>query len=223
MKLAIGFLSVAAFAASATAALGPEPGSEWYGGDADLVNGLACEFNTNVTDAFLFDDFDHGNGTITHLYGDYFCDFHQSIVGFEWEIRSGVGPYNGGTLEASGSTDGTFTVTATGDSGFGFNVYRVVADITDVNLAPGTYHMSIAPVGQGFGRSFVTTTSGAQGVGSPLVNGNTYFYSNYFGANFTPSYDLWGVDYDVSFGVIVPAPGALALLGLAGLARRRRR
>jgi hypothetical protein len=214
MKSAI--LAIVGLAAAASAQ------TIFYGGDPDLVNGLSAEFNTVISDAYTFDDFDHPGGTIASIFGNYFADITPS--GFEWEIRQGMSVGNGGALMASGSTDGSWTWAPNGFNNFGFLGYTMVADITDVSLPAGTYHLALSPRGQGFGRSFVQTTSGANSIGSPIGNGNSFFHSSFFGVNYGRVQDQLGFDADFSYGVnLIPAPASLALLGLGGLAATRRR
>jgi hypothetical protein len=84
--------------------------------------------------------------------------------------------------------------------------------------------------GNGTGRSFNSTSSGANCVGSPCGNDqNAFFNSTYFGAYFTNTNNYAGQP-DFSMGVIgtvVPEPATVALLtcGLGALVivlRRRR-
>jgi len=213
MKTAVLFV-VAGFASAASA--------QFYGGDPDLVNGLAAEFNTAVGDAYVFDDFNHGGGAITDIYGNFFSS--TTITGYMYEIRSGISNGFGGTLHASGNTDGAYSKTLNGFNAFGFLGYTIAADIPDVNLAAGTYHIALSEKGNGAGRAFVQTTSGANGVGSPIGNGNAYFHSGSFGVTYGRVSDQLGFDADFSYGVnVIPAPASLALLGLGGLVARRRR
>jgi hypothetical protein len=191
---------------------------EWYNGDPDLVNGLAAEFNTAVADAYVFEDFDHVGGTISDIFGNYFIS--TNVQGYMYEIRSGVSNGFGGTLHANGNTDGAFSVNTNGWDAFGFTGYTMAADIADVSLAAGTYMMALSPIGDGQGRSFVQTTVGTNGVGSPTGNDLNWFHSNQFGANYAEGQQPGS---DFSYGVNVPAPASAALLGLGGLVAIRRR
>ncbi len=215
MMKTVTFLAIAGLATAASA--------QWYNGDPDLVNGLAAEFNTTVVDAFIFEDFDHAGGNITDIWGNFF--WSSNITGFEWEIRSGMSANNGGTLEASGSSNSGFTMIdnpGTDWDAFGFVSYQLSVDTTGLNLGAGTYFLALSPVGDGTGRGFVQTTSHANGYGSPL-DGGGFFYSNQFGANYEPIVNTFGVDYAASYGVNIPAPASVALLGLGGLVATRRR
>ncbi len=209
MKI-VTLLAVAGIATAASA--------QWYNGDPDLVNGLAAEFNTDVTDAYVFEDFDHGGGTITDVWGNYF--WSSSITGYMYEIRSGMSNGFGGTLHASGNTDGAYSMTPNGFDAFGFTGYRLSADIADVNLAAGTYMLALSPIGKGSGRGFVQSTSGANGVGSPNDNDLNWFQSTFFGTTYQENLQAGN---DFSYGVNIPAPASVALLGLGGLVATRRR
>ena len=99
-------------------------------------------------------------------------------------------------------------------------------------LPPGQhYWLNVTPVGNGAGRSFDSTTSGAHCVGTPCGNNqNAFFNSTTFGAFFDHSYNWCTGCVDFSMGVIgtaVPEPTTPVLLTcgigalLIGLRRRR--
>jgi hypothetical protein len=101
----------------------------------------------------------------------------------------------------------------------------------NVTLTPGQYWLNVTPVGNGGGRSFNSTTSGMNCVGSPCGNDmNAFFNSTFFGTNFTSTANE-GQPSDFSNGVIgsvIPEPATIALLtcGAGALlipALRRRR
>jgi hypothetical protein len=212
------------------------PGSLWYNGDWSS-NGLPNERNTIVTQAAVYDDFNVTaplGWNVTALFSDNLMPPGQPITaGADWEIRTGISEGNAGTLIASGTTSSPI-LTPTGRGGFGFLEYMV--EVTGLNVSlpmlPSGQHywLNVTPVGNGTGRSFNTTTSGANCVGTPCGNDqNAFFNSTTFAAYFTSTANE-GQPYDYSNGVIgtvVPEPATVALLtcgvGALLIALRRRR
>ncbi len=214
---ALSILAVAGIAAAAVA----QP--DWYNGDPDGVNAISAEFNTDIGDSFLFEDFDHNGGTIEGLFGNFLIS--TNVTGYMWEIRSGVSNGSGGTLHAAGDTDGDWSLTRSGWDSFGMISYNFCADIPDLTLPAGTYMMALSPIGDGQGRSFLQTTSGAGGIGSPNDNDLNWFHSDFSGVTYAENV-MPGNDFSYGInGVCIPAPASVALLGLGGLSavRRRRR
>jgi hypothetical protein len=203
----------------------------WFNGGFDNRNGLASERNTIVTDARVYDDFSLPSGydRVTGLLGQFYLSAVLVNAPVYWEIRQGAAPGTGGTLIASG-TQGGATYTAIG-SGFGFTIYEIRMKLdTPVTLASNTvYWMTMAPVGNGSGRAFVATTSGAGAIGSPTGGNNALFDSPQFNASWVAV--AGGVFQDATqanfaYGVqAVPEPASMVALGagLAGLLGLRRR
>ena len=220
------------------------PGSVWYNGDLNHVNGLANERDSSLgigQYAHVFDDFIVPTGQIwdvTGLYSNNYDSYPTSTVGVEWSIRQGITAGNGGTLIASGTAGpGSFQIIFHNAGDFGYTEYSVVAQNLNILLTSGTYFLNVTPIGNGFGRSFDSDTSGAGCIGTPCGNnGNAFFDSNFFGANYQPT-SMQGQPGDFSMGVIcggefcVPEPppwaimatGAVVLIGVQQLRRRRKK
>ncbi len=192
----------------------PTPNGDalWYNGDFNGVNGLANEDNDSLGAGQYARTYDDFNVTASNGWdvGSVFSNNLENLInvtGATWEIRQGISEGNGGTVIASGMTV-TPTVTPTGRSGFGFTEYQVLVDGLTVHLPLGTYFLNVTPIGDGVdGRSFVSTTSGANCVGTPCGNDqNAFFDSNFFGATFTSTANE-SQPYDFSMGVNAPAMG----------------
>ncbi|MDR3618455.1 MAG: PEP-CTERM sorting domain-containing protein [Paludisphaera borealis] len=201
----------------------------WYNGDFDGRDALVNQ--TGAADGLVYDNFIVPTGstfTITAVFSNNLMYDPTAASTAYWEIRSGVSAGDGGTLVASG--DGADGVTATGRfepviPGVS-NVYEYTNQVSvNVTLGAGTYWLAVAPDVSNQ-NSYISTTSGANAVGSPAGNdGDSFVSSTFFGANFTPTSDdsqegpgTW----DYSMGVIgtaaptVPEPSSL-LMGMVGL------
>lgn len=195
----------------------------FYGGDFAGTNGLASEQNTVVSDSRVYDDFTLSSSTVVNnVFGNFLSS--TSVQGLYYEIRSGVSSGNGGTLLYSGTLTATFSVTG---SALGYAVVHASGSPLGVTLGPGTYWLSVGLVGDGTGRAFLAGTEGANGVGSPINNGNAFIDSPSFGS-FETSTDFGSDLHDFSLGIneatsVVPGPAAVLPFALGLLARRRRK
>ena len=188
----------------------------WYNGDFDGVSGRANEINTLVSNAYyIYDDFTVGEGKVWNIdtiWSNNLMDF-TGVTQSTWSIGTGVFQGNGGTVVASGTS--AATQTATGRSGYGFNEYNIQVSGLNINLGAGNYWLSVTPIGFGSGRSFNSTTSGLNAVGTPAGNNdNSFWNSSYFGTNFQAQ----NTDYSMGIaGIVKPVPEPASTLGLLAL------
>jgi len=212
-------LVITALALTTTATAQAPPGSLWYNGDPNNINGLANERNTAVTQAAVYDDLNVTSPLGWHVTAVFSVDLFSpdmTVTAADWEIRTGISEGNAGTLIASGTTNSP-VVTLIGHTQNEFMV-----EVTELNvflpMLPSGQHywLNVTPVGDGTGSSFNTDTSGLNCVGSPCGNDdNAFFTSTYFGTYFTNTNNYDGQP-DFSMGVIgtvVPEPATWALLG----------
>jgi hypothetical protein len=208
-----------------TPTITPPPGALWYNGDFDGVDGLTNEQDTFATGySHIYDDFnvpDSAGWDVTSVFSDNLAS--TNITSATWEIRSGVGAGIPGTLVASGMTV-TPVVTATGRSGFGFIEYMVEVTGLNVHLDGNgaTYWLNVTPVDNlDGGRSFDSTTSGANCIGTPCGDNDTAFLdSTLFGAFFEPVADFGSQFHDFSMGVNGEVSGGGGGITLSAKVRR---
>ena len=234
----------AAFAFNTSVRAQALPGSLWYNGDRNHTNGLANERDDSLgfgLYAHVFDDFNVPAGqtwTVTSLYSNNYNNYIESggtTTAVEWSIRQGITNGNGGTLIAGGTAGpGNFAFFFKDTGDFGFSEYTAQALNLNITLSGGTtgatYFLNVTPVGNGFGRSFDSDTSGLNCVGTPCGNnGNAFFDSN----EGSGSHYGGPINTDFSMGVIgtvVPEPpplammamGAVVLIGAQQLRRRKK-
>ncbi len=230
---------------SALTALTSMSRADWNAGDpspTSLVPLAAFAWATNAPfpgyAAYTFDNFTwtNFNGGMVDTIGGYFMssvgDPISGITFAQWEIRTGVSVGNGGTLVASGSGVPFLSSTPFFSQFIGSAavdpVARVELDVPDFALAPGNYWLGFSIGDAGVGATgYVAETIGTNGIGGPLDDGNAIYFQgdgtvnpwNWVDVNAT-----WGGPMDAAYFITeVPAPGAAALLGVAGLLAARRR
>ena len=179
------------------------------------------------TNEFVWDGYAAGNDaamfteTFETYNGFYASPLTGSMGGVNWSANATGGIYVGavGTSQALSTNNPVpMTLSFTGGSavqGISGNLYatdssfNVVASIVQLSMQDGTSYIGFIDSATAF-VGFYSTTSAITSIqitAQPLAGGP---------ANVYPTFD------NMTFA-IVPAPGAIALLGLAGFAGRRRR
>lgn len=216
----------------------PAKAQLWYNGNWNGTIMLADERNTAFLDSRVYDNFwvVGSSWEISSIFGEFVSTINPTQA--YWEIRTGVSVGNGGTLLYSGTDNITWL--ATGRSGYGFNEYRATISGLNLLLPADLYWITIAPIGSGAGRSYLSGTDGANGV-NPVIDGNSYWDSQSFGKNFASTSPPLAASANFAYGIdgsigqetvletttVAPEPGSLILmatgLGLVGLGVLRRR
>jgi hypothetical protein len=185
----------------------------WYNGDWRPA--ISSQFNWYLSDqqfARVYDDFvvPDGGWTVTGVFA-HTNMFPTEVTEACWEIREGVAEGDPGTLVASGLSPATQTqVDSVGD---GKNVYLLQVNGLSVQLPPGRYWLSVAPVvPQSYSvtlprlEMYICMTLGANAVGDPPGNNGAAFdTATVFNLYFAPvvSTGRGGTSNDASMGVIL--------------------
>jgi hypothetical protein len=195
----------------------------WYNGDFNGATAFINAKNSNDKDARIYDDFIVPAGETWHLtavFSNDVMDFDTAL--YDWEIRQGVSAGDGGTLLYSG--EGGEKRIATGRTFSGIPEYTLTVPVS-LTLGEGTYWLMVRPVGTGTGSAYLTSTSGANAVGTPPGNDGNSFYTNPVNSTyFVPAIRVSGAG-DFSMGILggdprdpTPEPGPLGIAIGAGLA-----
>jgi hypothetical protein len=230
-------LAVAALALVLTLCAPAGADALWYNGDFDGVgaqpvgNNWRLYENFNVTDS--------AGWQVTSMFSNIFTYNPSQLTQAKWEIRTGMGVGNPGTVLWSGiyaaSTTATGRIGNPGDGAPPEPEYTFRVSGLDIALPMGTYWMTVTPYNpSGFTLyPAVSTTSGANAVGTPAGNDSLSLFDG-GGTPGTPSYYInptyAGNNLNFSVGVdgaVVPEPAILSLLGLGlaglGLLRQHRK
>ena len=162
--LALAFL-VAAFAQQAAEVIG------WYNGDWQSgIPGLSNSYNAPGDFARIYDQFQvpDGGWTIIAVYSDNALYDFPPVTSASWEIRRGMAPGQGGETIASGVAQATqmpdpAVTTPKYPATEASNHFRVLVSGLQVQLPPGRYWLSVAPVGTG--KAYASPTLGLNAVG----------------------------------------------------------
>lgn len=170
--IALFFLLIAILGSSAHAQRPPASMVGWYNGDWQTgIGGLDSYYTSETRYYLIYDDFvvpDSG-WTITGVFAHLQMDFSGVEAAF-WEIRTGLFEGDGGTVIASGvspaaqilNPSSAYAYVNGRDTLIG---YRIAVDGLNVPLAPGRYWLTVAPVSDGKGRSFIDATRGFHAAG----------------------------------------------------------
>lgn len=189
----------------------------WDNGDTDGSNGYS-EAVSSIFGAYrsTVDDFTLTSTTdLTGYYGLYLSFSGALPVGSSMNLNfysdAGGSP---GAFVATASETGYSEMT-TGRTWFGRAEVVNHSTFSPITLGPGTYWVEMQIVG--VENAFHMVHAGVTG---------SEAWVNYADLGVGPGSAIFGSAADMAFaleGDVVPAPSALALLGLAGLAGRRRR
>jgi hypothetical protein len=221
--LVLGFLQVGQAVAHGQETVSvPNEVTLWYNGDnwGGSGGGAANEISSNRGYFRAYDDFIINDSPwhVTRIW----CNVSLQIAGVteaSWEIRSGMAPGYGGTIVASGLSAATQTPTGRLPL---WREYSITVSELNLDLAPGTYWLNVAPLvgedpgGGGYLYSYASFTTGANAVGQPAGdNANALL-------DWTDSYAPFSTfGWDISMGVagnVIPEPSSFAVLGLGSVA-----
>jgi len=214
----------------------------WYNGDfpgnsSGVLNGINMTFEGSFPapgSASVYDDFDvptqSGGWHVDAVWSNNLMNFSKATQA-AWSIRKNVASGDSGTVVASGTSP--VSVTPTGRKLLEFDEYNVRVSGLNIDLAPGTYWLSVTPYGSGGDQSSLNaTTDGSNAIGTPRGdNGNSFLNSALLNADFKPLDEIFPVAPDFSMGVSgrllgapVPEPASIwfAAIGLLTLAFLRR-
>jgi hypothetical protein len=186
----------------------------WYNGEWQSgIPGLANWYRTPHEFSRVYDDFvvPKGGWTVVAVFSDNRMDFSR-VESASWEIRQGVSPQTGGRLIASGVNPAIQTmIPGNGQSSRGPLVsYRIQVNGLRLQLAPGRYWLSVAPVGSG--KSYLDATLGRNALGNPPgTNGLAFLDSSLHTLRFEEAETVGsrgqlGIARDFSQGVLILDP-----------------
>jgi hypothetical protein len=180
----------------------------WYNGDWQSgIPGLANWYLSDREFARVYDDFvvPAGGWTVIGVFSNDHMDF-DSVTEASWEIRSGMSAGSEGNVLASGLN----AAKSTPIPGPGTLLHnRIQVNGLAVQLAPGRYWLSVAPVGKG--KCYVSATLGRNAVGEPRGNNGEAFFCRPWGVPCVSAETIGtggqlGIGKDFSQGVLISNP-----------------
>lgn len=180
----------------------------WYNGDwRQAIPGYQNWYASDQQFARAYDDFvvPAAGWTIVGVFSTNSMS-PDGVTEAVWEIRSGVSAGNGGILVASGR--GPAALTKGLPVGDGVYTYKVQVDGLFVQLPPGRYWLSVAPVTPS-SQTYLCATLGANAIGDPPGNDGLAFYYASGGSRFAPAQSAGqgGSSGDFSLGVLISGAG----------------
>ncbi len=185
----------------------------FYGGDFDGRNSLTSEKGTLVSESNTWDDVRIRQGaTITDVYGHFLIDNVgggiplPTTANFYMRGPGAMSVGNcltGSEFKNEQNIPVTVTLINLGPFFTKYELYKIEANVTDFPVAgPGHFYQSLQPNGVGLGQFFVGSTSGANALGQPIGNDDSWVSSSHFGI---PCGD-WNTyagagNWDVSYGL----------------------
>lgn len=190
-------------------------GAQFYAGDPNGVYGLSCERNTLVSDARVYEQL---VVPVTFVSSQMVGCFARSpaagnVSQVYWEVRTGMAVGNPGTLIATGVTPA-----ATTHFGWMFGSYPMqpllgggmmpsvqivqISTPLALALAPGSYQITMSPIGIGQGRYYSCSTSGLNAIGGSVNDGVAYMESPFWGYPVIDSQTVFGTGVDFSLGLL---------------------
>jgi uncharacterized protein (TIGR03382 family) len=215
----LGLAAVVGFAAAASADVLWDQGNY----DPDGVGLINQEFGDYPSYAsYMVTDVVSTDWTIQSV-STFFTDQNGGLWTGVTQARLNIFDWVPGTLPVAGDdpTAGAVVDVTVTDLG---SELQMTASGLNVDLPAGNYWVGLTPIADlaSFGQEFHLP--------APIIGDNTAFRNPGGGFGYGPDWmyayalGYWQDQYDASILIEgVPAPGALALLGLAGLVSRRRR
>ena len=229
MKKQLAFVMAPALAVALSSAA--SAGVIYDNGGPDGFNGLSHVLQPGGINRLIADDFVLAGGPGWLVDG--------AAISGVWNLGGGLGQVLGFRVVIYGDdvgggpgsiiSDQTVALgseTMTGNTFFNRPEIAYTVEIAPVALAADTSYFIAIQVSGGDNFFHLTSATPPDIIGSPVWA--SFGFDGDPDEPYVPGFDIFEFDSDVTFqltGEVVPAPGALALLGLAGLAgvRRRRR
>ena len=163
----------------------------WYNGDWQSgIPSAPNWYNGPNEFARVYDQFQvpAGGWTVTGVFCNSMIGEFPGVAQASWEIRRGMAPGQGGELVAGGMSVATTSAdSAVTSKKYPANVasqhFRIAANYLHLALAPGSYWVSVAPVGKG--QAFANPTLGLNAIGLDMNGTKMALVDSSSGPHFT--------------------------------------